>query len=256
MSSPDSNTQTSGRQRFMILALLLLIVVPARPARAENDECREIAASLTYMNGTAASESTAEMTLAKTLQRRFSNEAKACWSVMFFQSRNANKIDDLTQWQKERIAEFKIDQTPASLWNLCYQSKCFKNIEWYLEMLNTTCKLMAGSSCDQVEKEYNIAKNPPLPPPPPPLLPKKLTAAEKVGKGFLIGAVVLGSASMILGAMHMITPVFQEPVSWASCEANGLRLPCVADRFPTGGGLLGGGAALVIGSAVTLGLKF
>lgn len=251
MNSPDGNTQTSGRQRVMILALLLLIVVPARPARAENDECQEIAASLTYVDGTAASVNIAEMKLAKTLQRPFSNEAMACWSVMFFQSRNANKIDDLTQWQKDRIADFKIDQTPTSLWNLCYQSKCFKNNERYLGILNATCKSMAGGSCDQVEKEYNIAKNPPLP-----LLPKKLTPAEKVGKGFLIGAVVLGSASMILGAMHMITPVFQEPVSWASCEANGLRLPCVADRFPTGGGLLGGGAALVIGSAVTLGLKF
>lgn len=254
MCTADNNTLKSGRQQGIIFALLLLIAVPAQSAETEDNDCSVIkdnAYTITKTgNNTPAVQDEGEKGLNDIVKKSTSVQARACWSVMFFQSRKANKIADLTKWQKERIAEFKIDQSPTVLWNLCYQSKCVKNSQWYLGRLKDTCKSMAGGSCDQVEKELKNA-NKPLP-----LLPKQLTPAEKVGKGFLIGAVVLGSASMILGAMHMITPVFQEPVSWASCEANGLRLPCVADRFPTGGGLLGGGAALVIGSAVTLGLKF
>ena len=255
MCTADNNTLKSGRQQGIIFALLLLIAVPAQSAETEDNECSVIkgnAYTITKTgNNTPAVQDEGEKGLNDIVKKSSSVQARACWSVMFFQSRKANKIADLTKWQKERIAEFKIDQSPTFLWDLCYQSKCVKNSQWYLGRLKDTCKSMAGGSCDQVEKDLENANRPPQP-----LLPKKLTPAEKVGKGFLVGAVVLGSASMILGAMHMITPVFQESVAGATCEANGLRLPCVADRFPTGGGLLSGGAVLVIVGAVTWGLKF
>ena len=255
MRTPENHTLKADRQKMIIVALLLLIAVPVHSATAEETYCKVIRDHEFDINKTgnkSEHKKEGEAALNDIVKSASSVQERACWSLMFFLSRNANKIDDLTQWQKDRIAEFKIDQTPASLWNLCYQSSCKAekdHSQWYLGKLNEACSSMKGNFCDQVKTELDKANNPLL-------LPKKLTPAEKVGKGFLIGAVVLGSASMILGAMHMITPVFQEPVSWASCEANGLRLPCVADRFPTGGGLLGGGAALVIGGAVTWGLKF
>jgi hypothetical protein len=74
----------------------------------------------------------------------------------------------------------------------------------------------------------------------------------------LIGGVVVGAAGIVLGIAHMAVPVFKWPLTGTEgdCAANGLRVPCVADRFGLGGGLLAGGAALVTTSGVLLKFLF
>ncbi len=66
-----------------------------------------------------------------------------------------------------------------------------------------------------------------------------------VGLGLIIG----GGAVVLLGALHMSFPLFSKA---DGCVVYGLAHPCSADRWGTGGGLLGGGLLTVGGGILTL----
>lgn len=251
MRSANSNTQISGRHRCMFFALLLLFAASVRPAKAANeepdcptvdtkDECTVIKESEADVDRTTNKITTAQTCLERRWTTPPSEQARACWAMMFFLSKNTNTIDALTEWQQIQIKKFQIDLSPESLWNMCHQLKCKEDRQWILSKLKDTCLWKSAQQCKDIEREVAAVSK----------TSKRLPPLRKGLGGLSVG---LGVTSIVLGVLHLSFPVFKS--FGDDCSANGLRVPCVAGRYELGGALIGVGVVIgAVGGGLSLGL--
>jgi len=75
----------------------------------------------------------------------------------------------------------------------------------------------------------------------------------KIRRGLGIGFFSVAAITLALGITQMLTPL---GATETGCLSHGLDVPCIPDRFPLGGGLLGTGLLLTSAGILTLTIRF
>jgi hypothetical protein len=136
-------------------------------------------------------------------------------------------------------------KSDKALFDACYQApgcRSEKGIQRLLERVCTPPQNGSPGGGDSMDPKACAAIKPPTAETARPELSK---VRKRVGLGLIIG----GGAVVLLGALHMSFPLFSKA---DGCVVYGLAHPCSADRWGTGGGLLGGGLLTVGGGILTL----
>ncbi len=237
-------------KRLIILVNTLLLLSPSNGSAYADDRCSETAKIVTAIHTQVNLLHEKALKNPDDLDERLFNAVEKgqrdpknlTLACVLLEQRQSNAKRNDNPWTPFHEKEINTDQ---ELFDACYLVPECRSETEIQRLLKAACPsekkesgeermAIAPEACAELAQSLAVTTR------------RKLSPVRTgVGLGLIIG----GGAVVLLGALHMSFPLFSKA---DGCVVYGLAHPCSADRWGTGGGLLGGGLLTVGGGILTL----